>query len=89
MFASNFTVPIYIKSNDCEVLKLSKEVLCKNKHSFHVQLSELIALLMGYEVDKSNCNEGYIADRSLTGNNGYMKVIQKDSCMFETYMLYE
>jgi len=75
-YASNYEVPLYITTNSKEVLALAKEIFESCKYSLHVQISEFIALLMGYEVAKSRCEEGFVSGLRLTGNSGYLHITQ-------------
>lgn len=75
-FSSNYTVPIYINSNSKEVMLLVRQNLTKCPLAFAVQIPQLIQKIMGYDTNISNCQEGYIANKRLTGNNGYLHIIQ-------------
>jgi hypothetical protein len=67
-------VPTYIRSSLPGVTASVEETFRHCEALFHVQLSELIARQMGYNVPDSGCQQGYVNGARLNGSAGFKNV---------------
>ncbi|WP_114765467.1 sulfatase-like hydrolase/transferase [Vibrio rhodolitus] len=74
LYENNYLVPVYIDSNNPDVIKLARERLDSCERSFQVQLSSLVAEYLGYQHEGFGCQSGYVAGSRRTGNSGYMRL---------------
>ncbi|USD65281.1 sulfatase-like hydrolase/transferase [Vibrio sp. SCSIO 43136] len=75
---SNYLVPVYIASNDHLVAQKATRSLGACSVSFQVQLSDFIANQLGFDFDTpTNCDKGYVAGASRSGDSGYLEIIHQ------------
>ncbi|ENX3946838.1 sulfatase-like hydrolase/transferase [Photobacterium damselae] len=73
---TNYLVPVYIASNSEKVMQLAQNRFNGCQRIFHVQLSAFVSEIMGYKNDNLSCDTGYVAGKRLTGNSGYMHILE-------------
>lgn len=85
---SNYKVPVYISSDKSSNIDLAQTALGQCEKVFQIQLSHYLTELLGFNYPTSpNCAKGYVAGSRLTGDNGFLKVDNREEK--ESVIVYE
>lgn len=72
----NYNVPVFLHTSNNLLQSEIKDVFSKCEKATHQQLITYIFFSLGYDISISDCHKSYINTDTLSGDLGYLEIIQ-------------